>query len=56
MAKKEAEKVKESLFVPTALESKVLEGFEPLTVVNELIETHYLKIIDSTMSFDPKKT
>jgi len=41
VAQKETKKITKALFVPKDIEKNVLEGFEPLTVTGELLETHF---------------
>jgi len=43
------------LILPEELKKNVLEGFDPLLVVGELIDKHFEIITEHTFNFDPKK-
>jgi hypothetical protein len=49
----EAEKLKNFLFVPDEIKSNIYEGFEPLLVAGDSVDTHLARIMDVILDFDP---
>jgi hypothetical protein len=50
----EAEKLKNLLFVPDEIKSNIYEGFEPLLVAGDSVDTHLTRIMDVILDFDPE--
>jgi hypothetical protein len=50
----EAEKLKNLLFVPDEIKSNIYEGFEPLLVAGDSVDTHLARIMDVILDFDPE--
>lgn len=41
------------MIIPSAITSHVLEGFEPLLVTGELIDTHFMHLGNHALSYVP---
>lgn len=52
MALKESAKLKDLLFIPSEIETHVHEGFDPILVSGEVIDQHFLLILDLVLDFD----
>lgn len=48
----EGEKLKNLLFVPDAVKPNIFDGFEPLLVAGDLVDTHFARILDLILDFD----
>lgn len=52
LAQKEAEKIQKGLVIPASLSASVYEGFEPLTVSADILDTHIIKLINLVLDHD----
>ncbi len=52
LASQEAEKFKTYLTVPREIVDNVHEGFDPVLVFGEVVDTHFLKILNAILDFD----
>lgn len=52
LAEGEAKNFKTYLTVPQELVFHVHEGFDPILVTNEVVDTHFLKILNAILDFD----
>lgn len=52
LAKKEGEKFQAFLTIPSEIKENIHEGFDPLLVSGEVIEAHFVKLINSILDFD----
>lgn len=50
---KETEKLKNTLKIPSVIEGNVLEGFEPLLVTSELIDVHFMHLVNHALTYVP---
>jgi hypothetical protein len=48
----EGEKLKSLLFIPDAIKPNIFEGFEPLLVAGDLVDTHFARLLDIILDFD----
>lgn len=48
----EGEKLKALLFVPDEIKGNIYEGFEPLLVAGDSVDTHLVRIMDIILDFD----
>ena len=48
----EAEKFKTYLFIPTESINNIHEGFDPLIASSDVIDTHFIKIVNAILDFD----
>jgi hypothetical protein len=48
---KESAKLKHTLVIPAAVSKHILEGFEPLLVTGELIDKHFMHLINHALSY-----
>ena len=55
LAEGEAEKFKSMLFIPGEVVSNVHEGFDPLLVSGEVVDTHFATILDVILDFDARR-
>lgn len=44
--------MKAMLFIPDAVKANIYEGFDPLLVSGEVIDTHFTRFIDLILDFD----
>lgn len=51
LAEKEAEKFKAQMVVPTEVEKNIHEGFEPLLASADIIDDHFLKVLNAILDF-----
>ena len=56
LAEGEAEKFKSFLFVPSEVLKNVYEGFDPILVSHEVVDNHFLRILDTILDFDTTKS
>jgi hypothetical protein len=54
LAEGEAEKFKSMLFIPGEVVPNVHEGFDPLLVSGEVVDTHFATILDVILDFDAR--
>ena len=52
LAESEAEKFKSLLSVPHEIEANVYEGFDPLLVSGDVVDTHFAKALNIILDFD----
>lgn len=52
LAEGEAEKFKALLFMPNEVVKNVHEGFDPLLVSGEVVDTHFANILNTILDFD----
>lgn len=48
----EGEKLKNLLFVPDAVKPNIFDGFEPLLVAGDVVDSHFARIVDLILDFD----
>ena len=48
----EGEKLKNLLFVPDSVKPNIFDGFEPLLVAGDVIDSHFARIVDLILDFD----
>ena len=48
----EGDKLKNLLFVPNEIKDNIYEGFEPLLVAGDAVDTHLARILDLVLDFD----
>jgi len=42
------------LTIPNEIRDNVHEGFDPILVSGEIVDTHFIKILDAILNFDNK--
>ena len=52
LAEKEGAKLKTFITIPTEVYDNIHEGFDPLIVTGEIVDTHFIKIINAILDFD----
>jgi len=52
LAQGEADKFKSFLFVPSEVQPNVHEGFDPILVSEDVVDTHFTRILDVILDFD----
>jgi hypothetical protein len=52
MVLEESAKFKAFLKVPEEIKSHIYEGFDPLLVSEEIVDSHFAKILDIILDFD----
>ena len=48
----EGEKLKNLLFVPDSVKPNIFDGFEPLLVAGDVVDSHFARIVDLILDFD----
>ena len=56
LAEGEATKLKSMLFIPQEIKDHIHEGFEPLLVSEEVVDTHFGRVLDVILDFDSSKS
>jgi hypothetical protein len=56
LAEREATKLKTYLTVPAEVRDHVYEGFEPLMVAGEVIDKHFILVLNSILDFNESRS